>query len=45
MYPSDKVFFKREYPRGLENILGSVCHLSSHQDEEAKVMKEIEKGI
>ena len=45
MYPSDKVFFKREYPRRLENILKSVCHLSSHQDEEAKVMKEIAKGI
>ena len=45
MYPPDKVFFKREYPRGLENILKSVCHLSSHQDEEAKVMKEIAKGI
>ena len=45
MHPPDKVFFKREYPRGLENILKSVCHLSSHQDEEAKVMKEIAKGI
>jgi len=45
MYPPDKVFFKREYPGGLENILRSVCHLSSHQDEEAKVMKEIAKGI
>lgn len=45
MYPSDKIFFQREYPRGLENILRSVCHLSSHQDEEAKVMKEIAKGI
>ncbi len=44
MYPPDKVLFKREYPGGLENILKSVCHLSSHQDEEAKVMKEIEKG-
>ncbi len=45
MHPPDKVFFKREYPKGLENILKSVCHLSSHQDEEAKVMKEIAKGI
>lgn len=45
MYPSDKIFFQREYPRGLENILRSVCHLSSHQDEEAKVMKEIAKRI
>jgi len=45
MHPPDKVFFKREYPRGLENILKNVCHLSSHQDEEAKVMKEIAKGI
>jgi len=45
MYPPDKVFFKREYLRGLENILKSVCHLSSHQDEEAEVMKEIIKGI
>jgi mannitol-1-phosphate 5-dehydrogenase len=45
MHPPDKVFFKREYSRGLENILRSVCHLSSHQDEEAKVMKEIAKGI
>jgi len=45
MYPSDKIFFQREYPRGLEHILKSVCHLSSHQDEEAKVMKEIVKGI
>ncbi len=45
MHPPDKVFFKREYPRGLENILKSVCHLSSHQDEEAKVMEEIAKGI
>ncbi len=45
MYPPDKVFFKREYPRGLENVLRNVCHLSSHQDEEAKVMKEIAKGI
>jgi mannitol-1-phosphate 5-dehydrogenase len=44
MYPPDKVFFKREYPGGLENLLKSVCHLSSHQDEEAKVMKEIVKG-
>jgi len=45
MYPPDKIFFQREYPRGLEHILRSVCHLSSHQDEEAKVMKEIAKGI
>ena len=45
MYTPDKVFFQREYPRGLENILKIVCHLSSHQDEEAKVMKEIAKGI
>lgn len=44
-YPPDKVFFKREYPRGLGNILKSVCHLSSHQGEEEKVMKEIAKGI
>jgi len=45
MYPPDKIFFQREYPRGLEHILRSVCHLSSHHDEEAKVMKEITKGI
>lgn len=45
MYPSDKIFFQREYPRGLGNILKSVCHLSSHQGEEEKVMKEIAKGI
>ncbi|MCJ7582671.1 MAG: mannitol-1-phosphate 5-dehydrogenase [Candidatus Aminicenantes bacterium] len=45
MYPSDKIFFQREYPRGLEHILGSICHLSSYQNEEAKVMKEIAKGI
>jgi len=25
--------------------LKSVCHLSSHQEKEAKVMKEIAKGI
>jgi len=45
MYPPDKIFFEREYPRGLENILKSVRHLSSHQEKEAKVMKEIAKGI
>jgi len=45
MYPSDKIFFQREYPRGLEHILRSICHLSSHQDEETKVIKEIAKGI
>ena len=45
MYPPDKIFFKREYPMGLEIILRSVCHLSNHQDEEAKIMKEIAKGI
>ncbi|MBU4350379.1 mannitol-1-phosphate 5-dehydrogenase [bacterium] len=45
IYPPDKIFFQREYPRGLENILKSVCHLSSHQDEEAKVMKEIAKRV
>jgi len=45
MYPPDKIFFQREYPRGLEHILRSVCHLSSNQNEEAKVMKEIAKGI
>ncbi len=44
MYPLDKIFFQREYPRGLKHILKSVCHLSSHQDEEAKVREEIEKG-
>jgi len=44
MYPQDKIFFQREYPRGLKHILRNVCHLSSHQDEEAKVMKEIGKG-
>jgi len=44
MYPLDKIFFQREYPRGLKHILRSVCHLSSHQDEEAKVREEIEKG-
>jgi mannitol-1-phosphate 5-dehydrogenase len=43
MYPLDKIFFQREYPRGLKHILKSVCHLSSHQDEEAKVREEIEK--
>jgi len=45
MYPQDETFFQREYPKGLRHILKSVCHLSSHQDEEAKVMEEIEKGI
>jgi len=45
MYPSDKIFFQREYPRGVKHILRSVCHLSSHQNVEAKVMEEIEKGI
>jgi len=45
MYPQDEIFFQREYPKGLKHILKSVGHLSSHQDEEAKVMKEIEKGI
>ena len=45
MYPPDKIFFEREYPRGLESILKSVCHLSSRQEKEAKVMKEITKGI
>jgi mannitol-1-phosphate 5-dehydrogenase len=45
MHPSDKIFFQREYPRGLEHILGSICHLSGYQNEEAKVMKEITKGI
>jgi len=45
MYPPDKIFFQREYPRGLEHILRSICRLSSYQDEEAKVMKEIAKGI
>lgn len=44
MYPLDKIFFQREYPRGLKHILKSVCHLSSHQDEEVKVREEIEKG-
>lgn len=44
MYPPDKIFFQREYPRGLKHILKSVCHLSSYQDEEAKVREEIEKG-
>jgi len=44
MYPLDKIFFQREYPRGLKHILKNVCHLSSHQDEEAKVREEIEKG-
>ena len=43
MYPQDKLFFQREYPRGLKHILRSICHLSSHQDEEAKIMKEIGK--
>jgi len=45
MYPSDKIFFQREYPRGLEHILRSICHLSSYQDKEAEVMKEIAKEI
>lgn len=45
MYPLDKIFFQREYPRGLKHILKSVCHLFSHQDEEVKVREEIEKGI
>lgn len=45
MYPLDKIFFQREYPRGLEHILRNICHLFSYQDEEAKVMKEIAKGI
>jgi len=45
MYSPDKIFFQREYPRGLEHILINVCHLSSHLEEEAKVMKEITKGI
>ncbi len=45
IYPHDKIFFQREYPRGLEHILRSVCHLSSHQAEETKVMEEILKGI
>ena len=44
MYPQDEIFFQREYPKGLRHILRSICHLSSHQDEEAKVMKEIAKG-
>src|SRR5665648_14324 len=44
MYPQDEIFFKREYPKGLRHILRSICHLSSHQNEEAKVMKEIAKG-
>ena len=45
MYPQDEIFFQREYPKGLRHILRSICHLSSHQNEEAKVMKEIAKGI
>jgi len=45
MHPSDKIFFQREYPRGLEYILESICHLSSYQNEEVKVIKEIAKGI
>jgi len=44
MYPQDEIFFQREYPKGLRHILRSICHLSSHQNEEAKVMKEIAKG-
>ena len=44
MYPQDEIFFQREYPKGLRHILRSICHLSSHQYEEAKVMKEIAKG-
>jgi len=45
MYPSDKIFFQREYPRGLKHMLRSVGHLSNHQGEEAKVIEQIEKGI
>lgn len=45
MYPSDKIFFQREYTKGLKHILRSVGHLSNHQDEEAKVVEQIEKGI
>lgn len=45
MYPPDRIFFQREYPMGLKHILRNICHLSSHQDEEVKVMEEIEKGI
>jgi len=45
MYPPDKIFFQREYPRGLGYILRTVGHLSSHQDDEVKVTKEIVKGI
>jgi len=45
MYPSDEIFFQREYPRGLEYILRTICHLSSYQNEEVKVMKEIARGI
>ncbi len=45
MYPPDRIFFQREYPRGLKHILRNICHLSGHKDEEAKVMEEIEKGI
>jgi len=45
MYPSDKIFFQREYPRGLEHILENICHLSGYQNEEIKVIKEITKGI
>jgi len=45
MYPPDKIFFQRECPRGLGYILRTICHLSSHQDDEVKVTKEIVKGI
>jgi len=45
MYPPDRIFYQREYPRGLKHILRNICHLSGHQDEEVKVMEEIEKGI
>lgn len=43
MYPPDKIFFQREYPKGVEYILRTVCHLSSYQDTEEKLMKEIIK--
>jgi mannitol-1-phosphate 5-dehydrogenase len=45
IYPPDKIFFQREYPRGLGYIVRTICHLSSHQDDEVKVTKEIVKGI
>jgi len=45
MYPQDETFFQKEYPKELKHILKSVCHLSSHQEEEVKVIKEIVKGI